>query len=80
MKEAVPPGARDPVEQGGREHPALFVFNICDQFIRTVPALPRDEDDMDDVDTASEDHIGDEVRYRVRARKRNISGGRTTGT
>ena len=73
MKNAVPP------EAGIREQPALFVFNTCEQFVRTIPGLPRDEDDMDDVDGKSEDHIGDECRYRVRARKREVSGGRTTG-
>ena len=31
--------------------PCLFVFNHCRQFIRTVPALPRDEGDKDDVDS-----------------------------
>ena len=45
--------------------PGLYVFSTCRQFIRTVPVLPRDERDMDDVDTAAEDHIGDEARYRV---------------
>ncbi len=33
------------------EGPRLFVFNICRQFIRTVPVLPRDEIDIDDVDS-----------------------------
>jgi hypothetical protein len=47
------------------EKPGLFVFNTCRHFLRTVPGLPRDKDDPDDVDTASEDHIGDEIRYRV---------------
>ena len=47
-----------------REGPGLFTFSTCKQFIRTVPALPRDPVDMDDVDTDSEDHIGDEARYR----------------
>lgn len=51
-----------------RKDPALFVCQRCDQFIRTMPALPRDGKDPDDVDTKSEDHIGDEVRYRVRRR------------
>jgi hypothetical protein len=32
------------------------VFNTCRQFIRTVPGLPRDEIDMDDMGTAAEDH------------------------
>jgi hypothetical protein len=47
------------------EGPRLFVFDHCRQFIRTVPALPRDEVDMDDVDSWAEDHVGDETRYRL---------------
>jgi hypothetical protein len=53
-----------------REKPGLFVWTTCHQFVRTVPVLPRDEKDMDDVDTESEDHVGDEVRYRLRAARR----------
>jgi hypothetical protein len=49
-----------------RENPGLFICENCQQFIRTVPVLPRSEKDMDDVDTEAEDHVGDEVRYRVR--------------
>lgn len=48
-----------------REKPGLFVFSTCAMFIDLFPILPRDEDDQDDVDTDSEDHIGDEVRYMV---------------
>ncbi len=40
------------------EGPRLFGFNTCRQFIRTVPALPRDEIDRDDVDRMAEDHVG----------------------
>jgi len=47
------------------EEPGLFTFNTCRQFIRTVPTLPRDPIKTDDVDTKSEDHTGDETRYRV---------------
>ncbi|BDU72374.1 terminase large subunit domain-containing protein [Mesoterricola silvestris] len=47
------------------EEPGLFVFNNCrDGFIRTVPTLPRDPNKPDDVNTKSEDHVGDETRYR----------------
>ncbi len=45
--------------------PGLYVFSTCSQFIRTVPSLPRDEKNMDDVNSAAEDHVGDESRYRV---------------
>lgn len=45
-----------PNPNGPRELPGLFVFNNCEQFIRTIPVLPRDEKDMDDIDTEAEDH------------------------
>ena len=47
------------------ERPGLFVFESCRHFLRTVPTLPRDAKDPDDVDTLAEDHIGDETRYRI---------------
>jgi hypothetical protein len=62
-----------------RELPGLYVFRTCDQFIRTVPVLPRDEKDPDDVDSGAEDHIGDELRYRVRASSQRVGSGKTTG-
>lgn len=34
-----------------------------DAFMRTVPAMPRDDHNVEDVDTSSEDHCGDEWRY-----------------
>lgn len=49
------------------EEPGFFVFDSCTQFIRTVPVLPRDEKNVEDVDTGAEDHIADETRYRVLA-------------
>ena len=70
-------GAALPNDDGTRENPGLFVLERCDQFIRTVPVLPRDVDkDPDDVDTESEDHIGDDVRYRVRRRRRDVRTGK----
>jgi len=51
-----------------RERPGLFVVGDHNpQFLRTVPSLPTDAKDLDDVDTDAEDHIGDEVRYLVRS-------------
>jgi hypothetical protein len=50
-----------------QENPGLYVFADCLDFIRTVPMMPRDEKNPDDVDTKSEDHIGDETRYRCLA-------------
>jgi hypothetical protein len=48
-----------------REKPGYFVTEQCPQFIRTVPVLPRDDDNMDDVDSDTEDHVADEWRYRA---------------
>lgn len=63
-----------------REDPGLFVVGEeCPQFLRTVIPLPRDEKDLDDVDTDAEDHIGDETRYRIRAVGKTARGGRHVG-
>lgn len=61
----------------GREEPGLFVCERCIHFLRTVPVLPRSDKDLDDVNTDAEDHIGDETRYRVRWKRKEIQSGRT---
>jgi len=59
-----------------REEPGLWILERCQQgFIRTIPVLPRDERDLDDVDDSAEDHVGDEVRYRLRHKNRKVSVG-----
>lgn len=55
-----------PTLDGCREYPGLFVFDNCVDFVRTIPVLPRDKKDMDDINTDAEDHIADETRYAVR--------------
>lgn len=62
-----------------RERPGLFTFNTCRYFIDLFPNLPRSEEVPDDVDTDAEDHIGDEVRYRVLASNTGARSGTTTG-
>jgi hypothetical protein len=57
---------------GPREKPGLFVCSTCDQWLRTVPSLPRDPDNPDDVDTEAEDHAGDETRYRCHNPPRRV--------
>lgn len=59
-----------PPLQGMRELPGLFVFDRCQQWLETVPSLPRDDKDLDDVDTEAEDHAGDATRYRIRKKLR----------
>lgn len=62
-----------------RELPGLFVFSNCTNFINLIPVLPRDEKNMDDVDTDAEDHIADETRYFIRFASNMGSSGATAG-
>lgn len=69
-----------PSENGWpRERPGLFITANCEQFIRTVPVLARSDKDPDDVDTETEDHIADEVRYKVRSVGGKVVSGKRTG-
>jgi len=61
-----------PGKEGIRETPGLFICERCEDFFRTVPVLPRGKTDMDDVDTRTEDHIADEMRYRLREKVRSM--------
>lgn len=47
------------------EGPGFYVMEHNTSFLNTVPVLPRDEVDPDDVDSEAEDHQWDETRYRV---------------
>lgn len=64
-----------PTPKGIRETPGLFVCERCVDFTRTIPVLPRDPRKPDDVDTDAEDHIGDEVRYRLRKKNMEAKSG-----
>lgn len=55
------------------ERPHIYFMSNCVASIATLPVLPRDEKDLDDVDTNAEDHAYDMVRYRVLDGKRNGS-------
>lgn len=48
--------------------PMLYVFENCRDFIRTIPSLAYDVHDVEDIDTAGEDHIYDETRYFLMSR------------
>jgi hypothetical protein len=63
-----------------RENPGLFIFRSCqDGFIRTVPTIPRDDVDMDDVNTDAEDHVADESRYVILSYGDRFMSGTTDG-
>lgn len=49
----------------------LFVFDICPDFIRTIPAIQADErkpEDITNTNRGGEDHIADESRYAAMSR------------
>ena len=49
-------------------YPRMYVFSNCKAFIRTIPTLQYDKTKTEDLDTAAEDHVADEVRYLCMAR------------
>jgi hypothetical protein len=48
-----------------KEGPCFYVFASCTNTVEQLPNLQLDKDDKEDVDTESEDHIYDVVRYIV---------------
>ena len=48
----------------------LKVFATCEHWLRTVPSIPPDPDNPEDVDTSVEDHAWDATRYGVMRRRR----------
>lgn len=48
--------------------PMLVVYDVCEQFIRTIPLLVADRHNVEDIDTSGEDHIYDEACHVCMAR------------
>jgi hypothetical protein len=55
------------------EGAAIYFMDNCIAAISTIPILPRDEVDPDDVDSEAEDHPWDDTRYRVLAGNSRIA-------
>jgi len=53
------------------EEPRLVFFNTCTNIISQIPALPLDKNNSEDVDTNSEDHLYDALRYGIMTRPRS---------
>jgi len=51
----------------GGEGPAFYIMDNCLATIEIFPKLQRDKKKPDDVDTATEDHPYDTIRYRILA-------------
>lgn len=59
---------RDRLEASAEgEGPGMYFMNNCKASLALLPTTPRDDDNPDDVDTESEDHLYDDVRYRALA-------------
>jgi hypothetical protein len=52
----------------GHKRPMIYFFNTCRDAIRTIPVLQHDLTRVEDIDTESEDHAADEVRYACMSR------------
>ena len=48
--------------------PMMYFFDTCVDSIRTLPTLPHDPKRAEELDTRSEDHAADEIRYACMSR------------
>lgn len=66
---------RIPLDEKGLptdELPMVMISTDCDHFWRTVPTIPLDENNIEDVDDKNtEDHVYDEARYAFMSRPIN---------
>lgn len=53
------------------DEPRIIFFNTCKNLISQLPSLPLDKTNPEDVDTKSEDHLYDALRYGVMTRPRS---------
>jgi len=52
------------------EEPRLVFFNSCTNITSQLPAIPLDKKNPEDIDTHSEDHLYDALRYGIMSRPR----------
>jgi len=52
------------------EEPRLVFFNDCTNVISQLPSIPLDKKNPEDIDTQSEDHLYDALRYGIMSRPR----------
>jgi hypothetical protein len=52
------------------EEPRMVFFNTCTNIVAQLPALPLDKRNPEDIDTTSEDHLYDALRYGIMSRPR----------
>ena len=52
------------------EEPRLVFFNSCTNLVAQLPSIPLDKKNPEDIDTKSEDHLYDALRYGIMSRPR----------
>lgn len=52
------------------EEPRLIFFNTCTNLVAQLPIIPLDKKNPEDIDTKSEDHLYDALRYGIMSRPR----------
>ena len=50
--------------------PGIAIFYTCRNLVSQLPTIPLDKKNNEDVDTRSEDHLYDALRYGVMSRPR----------
>ncbi len=61
------------------ERPMMLIYDTCEHFIRTIPDLVADTNNIEDVDTAGEDHVYDEACHVMMARPISAPSGAGRG-
>ncbi len=51
------------------ERPTIYFFDTCRDSIRTIPELQHDSHNPNDLNTKSDDHCADSIRYAVMSRR-----------
>jgi hypothetical protein len=60
--------------------PKLIIFRNCTNLIRTLPTLPKDPTNPEDVDTEAEDHAYDGLRYFLQHKPNVVTQKKLSGT
>jgi hypothetical protein len=55
-------------DERGEPNAKLKIFRNCKNLTRTLPVLPLDATDLEDIDTKAEDHAYDSLRYGLMSR------------
>jgi phage terminase large subunit len=53
------------------EEPRLVITNNCTNLIAQLPVIPLDKNNPEDINTKSEDHLYDALRYGIMSRPRS---------